>query len=219
MRRVANLTKLELHAGRKLSRLQRRAELLRSGRDDATRLLDEHQIETELCGLTINLQGYWSNWCRAFYMSSTLGTVSRSGVRVVSRHPVTTEHDALTVAIKSKLISPSPSPWENHREPKWFSPSDLARVIQYSEITNHPSYVMILNSAPVGLAHLRTMRNYFAHRGESLKRKALGLGPAYLVGHARKPSEILMFVEPTRSVSVLERWILDVRRLSRALCA
>lgn len=77
----------------------------------------------------------------------------------------------------------------------------------------------ILNSAPLGLSHLRTVRNYYAHRSEPLKRDALALGPTYLVGRAQKPSDILLFVEPTRSISVLERWILDVRRLVSALCA
>jgi hypothetical protein len=78
---------------------------------------------------------------------------------------------------------------------------------------------ILLNSAPLGLTHLRTVRNYYAHRSEPLRREAVALGPTYLVGRARKPAEILLFVEPTRTVSVLERWILDIQRLASLLCA
>lgn len=219
MRRVYDLDYLERHSRRKLFRFDRRVLLIQTRLDDVSRSLDHHQAEMEMAQLVINLQSYWSNWCRAFYFSTALGAVSRSGVQLISSIPLATEHDALTVAINGRINSSSPSlpPWPSYREPKWFSPKDLVRVFGNAKITNGQNASNVLNSVPLGIDHLRTMRNYFAHRSEDLKSKALDLGPYYLLGSARKPSEILDYVEPGRSLSVARRWILDLQRVCTAL--
>jgi hypothetical protein len=221
MRRCSDLRALDRHAHAKLSRFQRRARLLRMGYDDAARSLDLHQLETEIGGLVINLQTYWSNWCRAFYLSGALGTVSASGGALSSGLGLSSEHDALTVAITGSLSPSKPPPpiWPSRSEPLWYSPATLSSIISNAQLSSATILVTYLNSAPVGLSHLRTVRNYYAHRCDPLRREALALGPTYLVGRAKKPSEILLFVEPARSLSVLERWILDIERLASALCA
>jgi hypothetical protein len=209
------LRALDRHARTKLARFQRRARLLRTGHDDAGRMLDLHQLETELGGLVINLQTYWSNWCRAFYLSGALGTVSASGAALSSVLGLTSEHDALTVAITGSLSPSRPPPpdWPSNKEPFWHSPATLTQVVSKARFSSAATLGTYLASAPSGLEHLRTVRNYYAHRCEPLRRAALALGPTYLVGSAKKPSDILLFVEPGRSVTVLERWILDIGRL------
>jgi hypothetical protein len=131
MRRCSDLRALDRHARAKLGRFQRRARLLRTGHDDASRTLDLHQLETELGGLVINLQTYWSNWSRAFYLSGALGTVSVSGAPLSSALGLTSEHDALTAAITGSL-SPArtpPAAWPSNKEPFWHSPVTLAGAI------------------------------------------------------------------------------------------
>jgi hypothetical protein len=221
MRRRSKLQDLDRHAQVKFSRFERRVGLLRLGRDNAARPLDLHQLETELGTIVINMQSYWSNWCRAFYLSTALGTVSASGGALSSALGLTSEQDALTVAITGSLSPsrPPPSVWPSYREPRWHSPAELSQVISNARVNNGATLGIYLNSAPLGLSHLRIVRNYYAHRSESLKRDALALGPTYLVGRAQKLSDILLFVEPARSISVLERWLLDIRRLASALCA
>jgi hypothetical protein len=216
---VYNLRQLDRHARSKLLRFERRARLLRAKLDDAGRLLDEHQLEAELSYLVINLQSYWSNWSRAFYLSGALGTISVSGVTVSSALGLTSERDAMTVAIRGTLIPSPPPVWPSHKEPKWFDASALSQAITSARTNTAGPTTVILNSAPLGLAHLRIVRNYCSHRSAPLKQDALALGPTYLVGRPRKLSDILLFVEPARSVSVIERWILDLGRLARALCA
>src|SRR6266436_3397954 len=100
MRHVSHLKKLDRNARTKLSRFERRARLLRLGRSDDGQLLDVHQLETELGSLTINIQSYWANWSRAFYISGVLGTISISGAPIWSSLGVNSERDALTIAIK-----------------------------------------------------------------------------------------------------------------------
>jgi hypothetical protein len=220
MRRRTNLRALDRHARKKLSRFGRRVKLLGFGRDDKGRSLDLHQRETELALVVINIQSYWSNWSRAFYLSAALGAVSASGSALSSTLGLVSEHDALTVAIKGSLhpTRSTPMQWPSSSEPLWYSPAALSRSISHARINSAGALAIFLNSAPLGLSHLRVMRNYYAHRSEFLRREALAIGPTYLVGRARRPSEILLFVEPTRTVCVLERWILQIQRLASALC-
>lgn len=220
MRHRSHLRALYRHVDAKLSRFERRVLLLRLGRDDGGRPLDLHQLETELAAVVLNIQSYWSNWSRAYYLSTALGTMSISGAFFFSALELVSEHDALTVAITGRLRpqKPPPSVWPSSKEPQWFSPSDLSRAISDARVNTATTLGNYLNSAPIGLSHLRIVRNYYAHRNEPLWRNAVALGPSYLVGRARRPSDVLLFVEPTRTISVLERWILDIRRLASALC-
>jgi hypothetical protein len=135
--------------------------------------------------------------------------------------PLAGEHDALTVAIKGTLTPPKAPPpkWSSSQEPKWFSPRDLAKIVTKAQITNHVALATYLMSAPVGLDHLRTARNCYAHRSLELRIQVLALGPSYLIGGARHPWQVLLHTPPGRTVTVLERWLLDIRRLSSALCA
>jgi hypothetical protein len=221
MRRRSRLRDLDGHARTKLARFERRIRLLRLGQDDLSRSLDPHQLETEVSGLVINLLSYWGNWCRAFYLSGALGATSMTGILLSSALNIRSEHDAMTVAIKGTLTPSTPPPpsWPSYQEPQWHLPHRLLQAISNARLNATPTLALYLNSAPRGLHHLRIMRNYYAHRSEQLNRDAIALGPTYLVGRARRPSDILLFVEPRRSISVLERWILDIRRLTAALCA
>jgi len=221
MRRVSNLKHLDRHARTKISRFERRARLLRFQRDDLGNALDTHQLETELGSLVINVQSYWSNWCRAFYLSGALGTVTSSGTLISSGLSIRSEHDALTVEITRSLTpsTPSPATWPVYREPRWFVPDDLSRILNDAHLSIAVLASTFLHSGSQALLHLRIFRNYYAHRSELLKLEALSLGPSYLVGHPWKPSEILLFVEPRHTVSVLERLVLEVGRLAGALCA
>jgi hypothetical protein len=183
-------------------------------------MLDIHQLETELGLLVINLQSYWSNWCRALYMSSVFGTVTVSGAAISSGVGIYSERDALTVAIRGTLTPSRPPPlhWQSHQEPKWFDPSVLSRALADAKVNTATMSIIFLNSAASVLRNVRIFRNYYAHRSEQLKQDTLSLGPTYLVGSARNPSEILVFVEPMQTISVLEGWILDISRLAGVLC-
>jgi hypothetical protein len=88
-----------------------------------------------------------------------------------------------------------------------------------AQITTASFFAVSLNSGAQSLSDLRAFRNYYAHRSEPLKQAALQLGPRYLVGRPKQPSDILLFVEPMHTVSVLERLVLDMTRLTGALCA
>jgi hypothetical protein len=207
MRRVSNLKHLDRHARTKISKFERRARLLRSQRDDMGSALDTHQLETEVGSLVINVQSYWSNWCRAFYLSGALGGVTVSGTVISSGLGITSEHDALTIAITRSLTPSRPPPpsWPTYQEPRWFAPDVLSRILNDAQLSIAILAGTFLNSGSQALSHLRIFRNYYAHRSETLKQEALSLGPTIwsaVLGSRRKFFCSLSPGAPSRSWSV-----------------
>lgn len=218
MRRVQKLQSLDIRAQRRFAAFERRAFMLRSLLSDSGNPIDRHQVEAEITHLVINMQTFWSNWCRSLYLSSCFGARTTSGNLAISALPLVSDDDAITVAIKGALVPVPVLPWPSWNEPHWFSPSDLATIVGRAQLSNGASLVTVLNSMPPTIQHLRISRNYLAHRNIALKQIALSIGPSYLIGSAKQVSEILLFVEPGRSISVIERWTYDLRRAARALC-
>lgn len=221
MRHFRDLSALERKVDVRVKRASRRAHNIAIGRSTLGHPLDLNQVEAQTAALVINLQSFWSNWCRSYYLSVALGSYSSSGLFIRSGLPINSDHDALTVAIRGSLTPKKPIPpqWAGYQEPHWHAPLDLADIIQSSQVTNFPTLCGFLRSAPAGISHLRIIRNYYAHRNHELLTSALSLGPAYLVGSPKRPSDILFFVETGRTVSVIDRWLLDIRRLAGALCS
>lgn len=217
---ATSLAVLQRHASVKFSRFNRRIQLLKINIDDNGRQLNDHQKEAEAGHLVINIQTYWSNWSRAFYISGCLGATTVTGGRLSSTIAILNPHHAITVAIRGTLPTPqTPSSWPSQKEPKWHLPNELASVITRAQLNNAPILTAYLHSAPNSISHLRSIRNYYAHRCELLKRDALSIGPQYLIGRASRPSDILFHIEQGRSVTVIERWITDLTIMSAALCA
>jgi hypothetical protein len=218
VRRVQKLLSLDIRAQSRFAAFERRALMLRNSVNDSGNPIDRHQVEAEITHLVINMQTYWGNWCRSLFLSSCFGAHTTGGNIAISALPLVSDDDAITVAVKGALVPAPVLPWPSWKEPAWFSPSDLARIVGYAQLSNRASLVTVLNSMPPAIQHLRVSRNYLAHRNIALKQNALSIGPTYLIGSANSISEILLFVEPGRSISVIERWTYDLRRAARALC-
>jgi len=219
MRAVANLGRLDRLARRKLGILGRRAGRLVTGFDGAGLTLSAHLREAELSLLTIGLQSFWSNWCRAYYLSCAVGTRTTRGNVVSNSAGITSFNEAMAMAIQiTRGSKVPPNAWRPHEEPKWFDPNVLLLIAKGAALTNEPHIAAILGTIPLTFSHLRTMRNYFAHRGEDLRRDALSISPFYLYGRPDNPSNILVHIETGRTRCVVERWTIDLERIARALC-
>src|SRR5258708_1081364 len=82
LRVVTHLGRLDRFAQKKLGVLGRRAGNLVMSLDGSGVKLSAHLRESELSVLTINLQSFWSNWCRAFYLSCAMGAQTTRGKSV-----------------------------------------------------------------------------------------------------------------------------------------
>src|SRR4051812_25297178 len=118
MRPVATLSALERTAHKKLDVLRRRVARLFQGLDGNSRALSHHLTETGLSYTAINLQTFWSNWCRAHYLSCALGTVSVGGSAITSNFGFTSSSDAMAKAIHIVRGGKSPPhTWHSYQEP------------------------------------------------------------------------------------------------------
>ena len=187
MRRASQLKSLDRHAAKKFSRFERRARLLRFTRDDGGNILDVHQVEAELGSLVINIQSSLVELVPSFLPFRRFRDRHCGGQCSHRVHSaVRSEHDALTIAITRRLNPPNLPPpiWPSYQEPKWFAPDVFSRILNDAQLNVATFATMLLNSGTQGLSHLRTFRNYYGHRSESLKQEALLFG-SHLFGWPR----------------------------------
>ena len=130
-----------------------------------------------------------------------------------------TPNDAIAKAVQVVRGGRSaPASWRPHEEPSWFDPSVFLTVAAGAALTNSLQLSAVLGTIPASFGDLRILRNYFAHRNEDLRTIALAVAPSYLLSTAVNPSDLLRHIEPGRTVSVIERWIIEIRRTAMALC-
>jgi hypothetical protein len=65
---------------------------------------------------------------------------------------------------------------------------------------------------------LQGYRNYFAHRNQETRAKAMSIAPNYGVGITSKPSDVLLAIHPTAPDSVIENWIAETILTLEAIC-
>jgi hypothetical protein len=173
--------------------------------------------------MCIDVQSYWSNWSRAYYLSCAVGCRSIAGNRISSAlgQPLN-ENQALAIAVRYYRRNASPLPnglFPGHFEPKWFDPTVLISVANAAGLSNLATIQSAFTNRADVFADLRQMRNYFAHRCEQLHAESLQLAPKYLVGNPKQPAEIIWHVGASSVISVIEGWVSHIRQVALFLCA
>jgi hypothetical protein len=219
MRSVRRLQRLADYADWRFRHLEEFAARLRGSRPR----VGDGVTERGGARLCIELQSYWSNWSRAYYLSCAVGCRSIAGnpISSASGQPLT-EFQALALAVRFFRGNANPLPnglFPGHLEPKWFDPNVLINVANAARLTNFAAIQSAFTNGADVFADLRQMRNYFAHRCEQLHTEALQLAPKYLVGNPKHPAEIIWHVGSSNLVSVIEGWVSHVRQVALFLCA
>jgi hypothetical protein len=132
------------------------------------------------------------------------------------------ESQALHAAVKHFRPHAQPTAaggFRSDQEPKWFDPDTLITLAAAVPLSNASAIQGAFTTSRWAFAHLRVMRNYMGHRSEALNRDALRLGPTYLAGNPKRPSDIVWHVEAAHVVSVVERWSIQIRQVAVYLCS
>jgi hypothetical protein len=147
----------------------------------------------------IEAANLWESYCRSFYISSALQAREASGQRVQLTYgaPIRTPDEAITAAVHR--IDPSlrgtPGPYEPRDEPDW--QGQLRTCLSNLGASNLPKVERAVGLLPEALNHLRTTRNYFAHKGERNAKKVRSLHSKYGLLNPVHPVELLF--SPARS--------------------
>lgn len=216
MRVHRRLKSLRAYGYKKFWALQRRADRISTTKTS----VDATQFETEISYVTISALNVWSNICKWYYISCTLGTKSISGAHIAAPGRLADANAAIGIAVR--YYKPSArlqisGEWQGRDEPAWHVPSVVIDVFGAASI---PTQNHVKSSFSLGFTvfdDLPTFRNYFAHKNRETRALAMRKAPRYLIV-ANKPSEVLAAAPVGRTDSLLETWIHELRTTLDMLC-
>ena len=167
--------------------------------------------ESCVARVTIDLQNTWSQFSRALYLSSLLGSRLQSGRRATVSNPCADIDDAIGRAVRQYRPSANPRPdgsWHRRDEPNWHDPNILLALLGSQNATILTSVQESLSSGYRVFLDLPVFRNYFAHRSQQNAEAARSVALRNGVAAAMKrPSDMLLTRPIGRPQSLLNDWI------------
>ena len=201
---TGSISELTLTARRRLNRLH----VLSVRLDDRVSSEDRRRISY----IVIEAANLWAEYGRCLFLSCALGARDASGQPIVPQR-VRTVDAALTLAVyavRPKLRG-TQQRWKRHQLPDFQNKGDLAKTIRYVQATVFPDVDLAISYQSRVLADLPTMRNFFAHKGESAARAARGLAPRYGLSRTLAPEQLLCTVSNVGAGDILLReWLADL---------
>lgn len=215
MRPHKRLGTLEYSARKRLGRLHYLV-------SDSLPTLSYRVGEACLSYVVIETQNTWSNFSRAYFLSSVLHPTTVSGVKVtISRGPLSFD-GAIGLAI-SKWGKRGARPrldgsWHRRDEPAWHDYTILLRACQEIGSSNLAHVRAGLSSGSRVFTDLGPFRNFFAHRNLATEHAAMQLAPQYGIPATLRPSQILLTPPLGRPQPLILDWIDDLSSTIEYLC-
>lgn len=142
----------------------------------------------------IEAANLWEGYCRAFYISSALRAREASGqrVQVSPSTPIRSVEDAVTLAVyrMTPHLRARSGPWKPRDEPDWSR--QLGPCLRELKASNLPKFERAVGFQPEARNDLRTMRNFFAHKGAGSISKVDPLLGKYGLSGELSPMDLLL---------------------------
>jgi hypothetical protein len=187
--------------------------------DNMTAPLDSASERT-VAYVTIEIVNLWSSFCRAYYLSCCLGTMTAGGHRVVvnaGRFHSTMEAIGFAVEIAGRGRNKT-GPWRRMEEPAWHVPATFLRVQQALQPSNLVNMHNAFSYSTTAFDDLRTLRNFFAHRNEDTARGVLGVARNNGISPRLHPADVICSRASNRPQSLVSDWLDDVRVVAQDMC-
>jgi hypothetical protein len=162
----------------------------------------------------IEAANLWDSYCRAFYLSSALRAREASGsrVQVSPATPIHSVEDAVTIAVHRVApdLRSKSGPWKPRDEPDWSR--QLGVCLGTLNASNLPKINRAVGFQPEARNDLRTLRNFFAHKGQGTADKVNALPEKYGVRGDPSPVDFLLSSAKGRAgyrtgEMILLRWL------------
>jgi hypothetical protein len=217
MRRTKRLKALSDAFGDRLDRLASLVQPLAG--------LDGPRVNRLVSYVVIDSVGSWALFAREYYLScALLGPRLRSKARVTyGLAPIAGERDAIIQAIratKNPSFAPAASVKIKPRdEPDWLAKNTLSKISTVLSFSHDARITAALSQPTTFFSQAITVRNFFAHRSKESADKIRTLSlHQYLYPHLRHPTEFVNGILPSRTDTILNEWLADLKDISRALC-
>jgi hypothetical protein len=180
------------------------------------------EVDRVMAFVTIELLNTWTNFSRAYYLSSILNLRSESGRRWNIAMPISTFDEAIRVAVNLNRPShkqvPPGATIHRRDEPTWHDPYELMRFVAH---IGHSNLTGIQNAFSGGTSTLRDLpvfRNYFAHRNRGSKQAAIDIASNTYGIVSLRPACALLDYNYGHVNRLIDEWIEDMRDIMVYLC-
>ena len=215
MRPKTRLKLLRMSAFKSLTRLEDQA--VSVSRFDSIR-----QVDRTMAHVSINLLNTWSNFSRAYYLSSILNPKTEGGYRITVNPAIPSFDDARRMAVncyrRHGVPLPPGTPIHRREEPTWHDNNVLMRTCQELGHSNLAHIRSAFSGNTKTLVNLPIFRNYFAHRNQGTKSAALASAQNVYSIVETRPAFVLVNSAPgSRNMLVLD-WLDDIKLIIEYLC-
>jgi hypothetical protein len=164
----------------------------------------------------------WAGFLRAYYLSAAIRAKRASGGKItLTSAAFPDRQSALKFAARLKNPKFKNSVVSRRDEPAWHNTTDFLKLLQRMGASNLPRVQAGLAYGTTFFNHLRTIRNFYAHRCDDTSRKAGGVG--IKLGLSATPNlhatQIMCARLPKRPQNIATDWLDDIGNVIDLLCA
>lgn len=192
--------------------------LLREFKNAGPAAADRDRLAT-YCAIEVG--NAWDSFLRSFYLSCVTRARQRSGavVRVSSGVVIATEHAAIIECLKATGRSvPTGASIAPREEPDWGSKVTILKVARHLSLSNVKTIENGFSVKTDVYEHMKTVRNFYAHRGQGTAKKISGLSQRLSLTNTRRATELLFMRMPRRPQTVFEQWVAECRIVAYGIC-
>lgn len=180
-----------------------------------------YEREMRISHVAINLQNSWANFVKAYYLSCSFGTKTKSLKAVRSPHYFSDQNSAIGFAIQA--IKPHALPnaagkWHRRDEPAWH---DMNNLLNLSTRLNFQNNGELQNAFSLNLAvfqHLPVFRNFYAHRNRQTLEAVQLISFQYGLPSNSRATELLLSNPRSRPQLLVLEWIDELRITADFMC-
>lgn len=180
------------------------------------------EADRSIAWAIIEADNLWAGFLRAYYLSATIHAKTVSGGRItLSSATFRDVQSALKFAAQQKDPKFKKRVVSRRDEPAWHNTVDFLKLLQRIGASNLSRVQAALAYGTTFFSHLRTIRNFYAHRCDDTSRKAGNVG--IRLGLSATPSlhatQIMCARLPRRPQNVATDWLDDIGNVIDLLCS
>ena len=178
------------------------------------------EVNREISYITIEMHTLAANFARAYFLSSVLSPITKSGVRIYCNPIISNFNDALNAAMKRcKNKIWLTGKWNRRDEPPWHQPTILINCIDEIDCSNIASVKTAFSIATTPVfEHLTKFRIFYAHRNSETILEPKNIAFYYSITENKHPSKILCLPAYGRPQALILDWMDDMSNVIDLLC-